>query len=104
MDSERAEKLARVSYLNLVNWRTLVCLCLFGYVSWVSRLPYAWDLRMFVQAGDGDMKANWVGIHDAMVAMPWYGNKTLKDTELRNVTLHGKEVGEIKSVDKFTFM
>jgi hypothetical protein len=76
-----------------------------------SSLPQLADLAntkmpILVWAGDADLKANWVGLYNAMVRMDWYGNKDLKDAKWKNVSMPGgeKAVGQLKNVDSFTFM
>ncbi|KAF7323728.1 Serine carboxypeptidase S10 [Mycena kentingensis (nom. inval.)] len=58
---------------------------------------------IFIWVGDADIKANWLGVHDAMVSMSWYGNAAFNNTAMSNWTLDGEVVAEIKSVDAFTF-
>lgn len=48
-------------------------------------------------------RANWLGVHKAMVSMAWYGNQTLNSTALTNMTIDGENVAAIASVDSFTF-
>ncbi|KAJ7098298.1 alpha/beta-hydrolase [Mycena epipterygia] len=58
---------------------------------------------ILIWVGDADIKANWVGVHEAMVSMSWYGNITLNNTALTNWTLDGTAVASLKTVDAFTF-
>jgi len=58
---------------------------------------------ILIWVGDADIKANWLGVHDAMVSMSWYGNLTLNSTALTNWTIDGTPVASIKTVDSFTF-
>ncbi|KAF7291863.1 Alpha/beta-hydrolase [Mycena indigotica] len=58
---------------------------------------------ILIWVGDADIKANWVGVHRAMVSMSWYGNLTLNNTALTNWTIDGTVVAQVKSVDNFTF-
>ncbi|KAJ7698636.1 alpha/beta-hydrolase [Mycena rosella] len=58
---------------------------------------------ILIWVGDADIKANWLGVHEAMVSMSWYGNLTLNSTALTNWTIDGTPVASIKSVDSFTF-
>ncbi|KAJ7731111.1 alpha/beta-hydrolase [Mycena maculata] len=58
---------------------------------------------ILIWVGDADIKANWVGVHEAMVSMSWYGNLTLNNTALTNWTINGTAVAQIKTVDSFTF-
>jgi hypothetical protein len=48
-------------------------------------------------------RANWLGVHEAMVSMSWYGNLTLNKTALTNWSIDGTPVASLKSVDSFTF-
>ncbi|KAJ7089254.1 alpha/beta-hydrolase [Mycena belliarum] len=58
---------------------------------------------ILIWVGDADIKANWLGVHEAMVSMSWYGNLTLNNTALTNWTLDGTPVASVKTVDSFTF-
>ncbi|KAJ7098302.1 alpha/beta-hydrolase [Mycena epipterygia] len=58
---------------------------------------------ILIWVGDADIKANWLGVHEAMVSMSWYGNITLNNTALTNWTIDGTPVAEVKTVDSFTF-
>ncbi|KAJ7098236.1 alpha/beta-hydrolase [Mycena epipterygia] len=58
---------------------------------------------ILIWVGDADIKANWVGVHEAMVSMSWYGNITLNNTALMNWTIDGTAVASLKTVDAFTF-
>ncbi|KAJ7636956.1 Alpha/Beta hydrolase protein [Roridomyces roridus] len=58
---------------------------------------------ILIWVGDADIKANWLGVHQSMVSMPWYGNLTLNNTALTNWTIDGQVVAQIKTVDSFTF-
>ncbi|KAK7038826.1 hypothetical protein VNI00_010456 [Paramarasmius palmivorus] len=58
---------------------------------------------ILIWVGDADMKANWLGVHESMIEMEWYGNKTLRDTPFTNMTIDGEAVASYKVVDKFQF-
>ncbi|KAJ7255294.1 alpha/beta-hydrolase [Mycena rebaudengoi] len=58
---------------------------------------------ILIWVGDADIKANWIGVHESMVSMSWYGNQTLNSTAFTTMTIGGTPVAEIKSVDSFTF-
>ncbi|KAJ7599183.1 Alpha/Beta hydrolase protein [Mycena floridula] len=58
---------------------------------------------LLIWAGDADMKANWIGVHQGMVSMNWYGNQTLNNTAFVNVSSGGQPFAESKAVDRFTF-
>ncbi|KAJ7253703.1 alpha/beta-hydrolase [Mycena haematopus] len=58
---------------------------------------------ILIWVGDADIKANWLGVHEAMVSMSWYGNVTLNNTALVNWTIDGVPVASVKTVDSFTF-
>ncbi|KAJ7150981.1 alpha/beta-hydrolase [Mycena crocata] len=58
---------------------------------------------ILIWVGDADIKANWLGVHEAMVSMSWYGNLTLNSTALMNWTIDGTPVAAVKTVDSFTF-
>ncbi|KAG2071395.1 alpha/beta-hydrolase [Suillus decipiens] len=55
------------------------------------------------QAGDTDMNCNWLGGHAAVLAMDWYGNETLHNTPLTNMTINGTAVAAVQNVDNFSF-
>lgn len=38
-----------------------------------------------------------------MLAMDWYGNRTLHETPLTNITVNGKAVAAVQNVGNFTF-
>jgi hypothetical protein len=48
-------------------------------------------------------RANWLGVHEAMVSMPWYGNTTLNSTAFTSLTIDNKAVADYKIVNNFTF-
>ncbi|KAG8843251.1 hypothetical protein FRB96_004217 [Tulasnella sp. 330] len=60
-------------------------------------------LKMLIWAGDADFNCNWLGGHASVLAMDWYGNKTLHETPLTNITINGKPVAAVQNVDNFTF-
>ncbi|KAF5388599.1 hypothetical protein D9757_004702 [Collybiopsis confluens] len=59
--------------------------------------------HILIWGGDADMKANWLGLLQSMIEMNWYGNQTLNNTELRNMTIDGEDVASYAVVDSFTF-
>jgi len=60
-------------------------------------------LKMLIWAGDADINCNWLGGHASVLAMDWYGNKTLHETPFKNMTIDGKPVAAIQNVDNFSF-
>ncbi|PCH41066.1 alpha/beta-hydrolase [Wolfiporia cocos MD-104 SS10] len=60
-------------------------------------------LKMLIWAGDADINCNWLGGHASVLAMDWYGNKTLHNTPFTNMTIAGKPVAAVQNVDNFTF-
>ncbi|KAF9445439.1 alpha/beta-hydrolase [Macrolepiota fuliginosa MF-IS2] len=62
-----------------------------------SRLP------ILIWAGDYDIKSNWIGVHNSMVAMNWYGNQMLNDTPYSIIQVGDEVVAEAKVVDSFSF-
>lgn len=48
-------------------------------------------------------RANWLGLHQSMAEMSWYGNQTFNNTELTNMTINGDAVASFAVVDNFTF-
>lgn len=46
---------------------------------------------------------NWLGVQASILAMDWYGNKTLHETPFTNMTIKGTPVAAIQNVDQFTF-
>lgn len=49
------------------------------------------------------LRANWIGVHEAALAMRWYGKDALANTPFTNVTLGGQDVASVKNVDNFSF-
>ncbi|KAF8128601.1 Alpha/Beta hydrolase protein [Boletus edulis] len=60
-------------------------------------------LKILIWAGDADIICNWLGVYDSVLAMDWYGNGTLHNTPLSNITLDGKPIAAVANVDNFTF-
>ncbi|KAF8989272.1 Alpha/Beta hydrolase protein [Cyathus striatus] len=58
---------------------------------------------ILIWVGDADIKCNWLGVHDAMIAMNWYGNENLRQAPFRNITINERPAAEFKDVDQFTF-
>ena len=56
-------------------------------------------------APDADMSSscNWVGVHEAVRAMDWYGRARFLDAPLVNITLDGKAIAAVQNVDNFSF-
>jgi carboxypeptidase C (cathepsin A) len=50
------------------------------------------------------IRANWIGVHDSMVNMSWYGNQLLNQTAFTNLTIDGDDVGQFKIVDDFWYV
>ncbi|KAF9446563.1 alpha/beta-hydrolase [Macrolepiota fuliginosa MF-IS2] len=61
------------------------------------------NLPILIWAGDADIKGNWIGVHDSMVVMNWYGNQILNNTPYSTITIDNEAVAEAKVVDKFSF-
>ncbi|KAJ4485078.1 alpha/beta-hydrolase [Lentinula edodes] len=59
--------------------------------------------HILIWGGDADMKANWLGLHQSMVQMNWYGNQTLNNTAFKNMSINGDNVASFAVVDNFTF-
>jgi hypothetical protein len=38
-----------------------------------------------------------------VLAMDWYGNETLHNTPLKNITMDGETVAAVQNVDNFSF-
>jgi len=102
-DLREVEKQDEVDYQILLRLRKRRCLCWFGYAFFVLVKCSTCLIALTSQAGDLDMKSNWIGVHDSMVAMSWYGNQTLRDTEYSKLTMGGTEVASYKTVDSFQF-
>ncbi|KAG2119493.1 Alpha/Beta hydrolase protein [Suillus discolor] len=73
--------------------------------TWLPQLSALVNSRMkiFIWAGDADMVCNWLGGHASVLAMDWYGNETLHNTPLTNMTIDGKPVAAVQNVDNFSF-
>jgi hypothetical protein len=46
---------------------------------------------------------NWLGGHASVLAMNWYGNETLHNTPMTNITIDGVAVAAVQNVDNFSF-
>ncbi|RPD60581.1 alpha/beta-hydrolase [Lentinus tigrinus ALCF2SS1-7] len=60
-------------------------------------------LKILIWAGETDINCNWVGVHESVLAMDWYGNQTLTRTPFTNMTIDGETVAAYQNVDNFTF-
>ncbi|KAF8558650.1 alpha/beta-hydrolase [Imleria badia] len=60
-------------------------------------------LRILIWAGDADINCNWLGGYTSVLAMDWYGNETLHNTPLSNITLDGTPIAAVANVDNFSF-
>ncbi|KAG2095727.1 Alpha/Beta hydrolase protein [Suillus discolor] len=73
--------------------------------TWLPQLSALADSKMkiLIWAGDADLNCNWLGSQATILAMDWYGNKTLHDTPLTNMTIDGTTVAAVQNVDNFSF-
>ncbi|CAK5278667.1 unnamed protein product [Mycena citricolor] len=60
-------------------------------------------MKILIWAGDADIICNWVGNHDAVLAMNWYGKAKFAAQTFTNMTLNGTPIAAIKNVDNFSF-
>ncbi|KIM82781.1 hypothetical protein PILCRDRAFT_784713 [Piloderma croceum F 1598] len=60
-------------------------------------------LKTLIWAGDADINCNWLGGHASVLAMDWYGNETLHNTPMTNITIDGAAVAAVQNVDHFSF-
>ncbi|RDX52337.1 alpha/beta-hydrolase [Lentinus brumalis] len=60
-------------------------------------------LKILIWAGDADINCNWLGVHESVLAMDWYGSETLARTPFTNMTIYGKTAAAYQNVDNFTF-
>lgn len=60
-------------------------------------------LKVLIWAGDADIICNWIGNQEAILSMSWYGQQTLQNTPLSNMTIDGKAVAQYVNVDNFSF-
>ncbi|KAH8835866.1 alpha/beta-hydrolase [Flagelloscypha sp. PMI_526] len=60
-------------------------------------------LPFLIWAGDADIKASWVGVHECVAQMPWYGNTTFNATTMVPFTIDGTAVAEVKAVGNLSF-
>ncbi|KAG1881409.1 Alpha/Beta hydrolase protein [Suillus tomentosus] len=76
-----------------------------GARTWLLQLSALVNSRMkiLIWAGDTDLVCNWLGGHASVLAMDWYGNETLHNTPLTNMTIDGKPVAAVQNVDNFSF-
>ena len=58
---------------------------------------------MFLRIIGFHASCNWLGGHASMLAMDWFGNKTLHATPFKNMTIKGKVVAAVQNVDNFSF-
>ncbi|PFH46762.1 hypothetical protein AMATHDRAFT_69125 [Amanita thiersii Skay4041] len=59
--------------------------------------------RLLIWAGDTDIKCNWLGVHESMVAMNWHGNETLKSMDFMEMSIDGKPIAAVKNIGNFSF-
>ncbi|KAG1908428.1 alpha/beta-hydrolase [Suillus fuscotomentosus] len=62
------------------------------------------EMKILIWAGDADINCNWLGSHASVLAMDWYGNKTLHNTPFTNMTINGIPVAAVQNVDNFSFV
>ncbi|KAF9224939.1 alpha/beta-hydrolase [Gyrodon lividus] len=60
-------------------------------------------MKILIWAGDADINCNWLGGYASVLAMDWYGNETLHNTPLNNITLDGTPIAAVANVDNFSF-
>ncbi|KAN0094565.1 Alpha/Beta hydrolase fold [Tylopilus felleus] len=60
-------------------------------------------LKILIWAGDADIVCNWIGGYNTVLGMDWYGNQTLHNTPLSNITLNGTPIASVANVDNFSF-
>ncbi|KAF8352038.1 Alpha/Beta hydrolase protein [Amanita rubescens] len=60
-------------------------------------------LKVLIWAGDADIICNWIGNQEAILSMNWYGQQTLQNTPLTNMTINGNAVAQYVNVDNFSF-
>ncbi|KAG6901228.1 hypothetical protein C0995_015045 [Termitomyces sp. Mi166 len=60
--------------------------------------------ELFAKTGDVCPKCcNWVGVHEAILAMDWSGKAAFNSAVFTNMTLDGASVAAIKNVGNFSF-
>ncbi|KAF9023976.1 alpha/beta-hydrolase [Hymenopellis radicata] len=69
-----------------------------SFLSNLAQLADDKEVDILIWAGDSDMKANWLGVHDCVAQMPWWGNETFANMDFTNLTLDGDVVGTYKVV------
>ncbi|KAG6380281.1 Alpha/Beta hydrolase protein [Boletus reticuloceps] len=76
-----------------------------GARAWLPQLSELANsrLKILIWAGDADINCNWIGGYKSVLAMDWYGNETLHNTPLGNITLNGKPIAAVANIDNFTF-
>ncbi|KAJ7178167.1 alpha/beta-hydrolase [Mycena filopes] len=60
-------------------------------------------LKILIWAGDADINCNWIGGHESVLAMDWYGKERFADAVFTNMTINGAAVAAIKNIDNFSF-
>ncbi|KAN0094568.1 Alpha/Beta hydrolase fold [Tylopilus felleus] len=73
--------------------------------TWLPQLSELanFGLKILIWAGDTDINCNWLGGYASVLAMDWYGNETLHNTPLTNITLDGTPIAAVVNVGNFTF-
>ncbi|KAK0194993.1 Alpha/Beta hydrolase protein [Armillaria mellea] len=69
-----------------------------SFLSNLAELADAKEVDILIWAGDSDMKANWIGVHDCIAQMDWWGNTTFSNLNFTTLVLDGDYVGEYKIV------
>ncbi|KAK0505210.1 Alpha/Beta hydrolase protein [Armillaria luteobubalina] len=69
-----------------------------SFLSNLAELADAKEVDILIWAGDSDMKANWIGVHDCVAQMDWWGNTTFSNLNFTTLVLDGDYVGEYKIV------
>ncbi|ESK90545.1 carboxypeptidase s1 [Moniliophthora roreri MCA 2997] len=60
-------------------------------------------MKILIWAGDADINCNWLGGHESVLAMDWYGKEEFAKIPFTNMTIDGKAVAAIQNLDNFTF-
>ncbi|KAK0195395.1 Alpha/Beta hydrolase protein [Armillaria mellea] len=69
-----------------------------SFLSNLAEIASEGKVKLLIWAGDADMKANWLGVHECIASMDWPGRSAFSEASLSALTINGKTVGQYKAV------